>query len=340
MTKRWAISTVVLLLAVSSFAAPHRRAAAPPPAPPASACAQAVLASLYYSQDVTIDDAFVYFGDDTGGLFRVPKTGGTVTKLAQLIDETTVGLILIDGNTIYFTASDDSGLRGSIYSVPKSGGTPAVVVSGVVTPYDMVFDATTLYWTSFGTPTAEGDIQADGKVEKASKSGAGRTALVSNVSGPTTLAIDDTTVYFVESGVGIGNPTSGVRAVAKSGGAVRSLRDSIPAVALTIDAANVYYSTFDGDTGNGFLASVPKAGGNATKIVEAPLTLSLTLRVYNGTLYAHTLTADNEGIRAISLATGESKTVVLADLDTIRFALDDCAIYYVTFDDTVERAPR
>lgn len=338
--KRWAISTVVLLLAVSSFAAPHRRAAAPPPTPVTSACAQAVIASPYYSQDVTIDDSFAYFGDDAGGLFRVPKSGGTVTKLAQLIDETNVALIVIDGNTIYFAASDDAGLRGAIYSVPKSGGTPALVVSGVVTPYDMIFDATNLYWTSFGTPTAEGDIQADGKVEKASKSGSGRVALVSNLSGPTTLAIDDTTIYFVESGIGIGNPSSGVRAIAKSGGSVRTLRDNIPAVALTIDAANVYYATFDGDTGNGFLASIPKAGGTPTKITEDPLSLSLTLRIYDGTLYAHTLTAANEGIRAISLATGESRTVVLDDLDTIRFALDDCAIYYVTFDDTVERAPR
>ena len=103
----------------------------------------------------TVDESFAYFADDAGGLFRVPKNGGTVTRLARLTDETFIGLIVLDGNTIYFAATDDTGLRGTIYSLPKSGGTPAAVVTGVVTPYDMVFDATNLYWTSFGTPTGE-----------------------------------------------------------------------------------------------------------------------------------------------------------------------------------------
>src|SRR5207253_880321 len=193
--------------------------------------------------------------------FRVPKGGGTVARLAQVNDETTVGLIILDGNTIYFTASDETGLRGTIYSIPKSGGTPAAVVSGVVTPYDMVIDATNLYWTSFGTPTADGDIQADGKVERASKSGSGRIALASALSGPTTLAIDDTNVYFVESGIGLGNPASGVRAVAKNGGAVRSLVDAVPAVALAINGTHGFYCTFDGDSGSGVISRVATGGG-------------------------------------------------------------------------------
>jgi len=89
--KRWAIWIGVSVIAVSSFAAPRRRAVSPPPVPVPSACAHSVLASPYYSGDITIDDAFAYFGDDTGGLFRVPKAGGTVTRLAQLNDERSSG---------------------------------------------------------------------------------------------------------------------------------------------------------------------------------------------------------------------------------------------------------
>lgn len=338
--KRWAISTVLLLLALPSFAAPRRRAVTPPPVPVPSACPQAVIASPYYSSDVIVDDSFAYFGDDEGGLFRVPKAGGQVTRLAQLNDESIVGLILLDGDTIYFTATDDLGLDGRIYSLPKSGGSPAIVVNGVVTPYDMVFDATHLYWTSFGTPTEDGDVQADGKVERAAKNGSGRLALASNLSAPTTLAVDATDVYFTESGIALGNTTSGVRIVAKGGGAVRSLAGAVPAVALTIDAANVYFSTFDGDTGLGVIARLPKSGGTPVRLAEDPLTLSLTLKLFGGTLYAHSLNIETEGIRAIPLATGEARWIVEDELDTVRIALDDCAVYYVTFDDTVERAPR
>jgi hypothetical protein len=341
MMKRWAIWIGVSVIAVSSFAAPRRRAVSPPAVPVTSGCAHAVLASPYYSSDVIVDDSFAYFGDDTGGLFRVPKAGGAVTKLAQLNEEdVSVVLIVLDGNTIYFATSDIGALVGTIYSMPKSGGVPTALVNGVVTPYDMVVDATNIYWTSFGTPTADGDIQADGKVEKASKSGAGRTTLASSISGPTSLAVDDTNVYFVEAGIGIGNPASGVRAVAKNGGTRRSLVDHVPAVALTIDASNVYYSTFDGDSGDGVIARVAKSGGAPATLFSADVTLSLHLRLLGDTLYAHMLTEETEGIGAISLATHAVRPVVDDLLDTIRFALDDCAVYYVTFDDTVERAPR
>jgi hypothetical protein len=336
--KRWAISTVLLLLTIPAFGAGRRRVVSPPPVPVTSACPNAILASPYYSSDITVDDSFVYFGDDTGGVFRVPKGGGAVTRLAQLNDETIVTLIVLDGNTLYLAASDDSGLRGTIYSLAKSGGSPTVVVSSVVSAYDLVVDANNLYWTSFGTPNADGDVQSDGKVERASKQGAGRTALASNLSGPTTLAVDDANVYFVEAGVGIGNPASGVRAVPKGGGTVRNLANGVPAVALTIDATHVFYSTFGADSGA--IARVAKSGGASTRIADLPQEVSFTLRLFGDTLYAYTLTDISEGIRAISLTSGESHLVVQGAFDTIRFALDDCALYYVTFDDTVERTPR
>lgn len=337
---RWAISTLVFLLAVPSYAAPRRRAITPAPAPVPSPCAHSVLAVPYTSNDVTVDDSFAYFADDKGGLFRVPKSGGSVATLARLTDETTIDLIVLDGNTVYFAASDDTGLHGTIYSVPKAGGTPAGLVTGVITPYDMVVDAQNLYWTSFGTPTATGDIQADGKVERASKSGANRMALVTGVSGPTALVVDDTNVYYVETGIGIGNSAMGVRAVPKNGGAVRSVVDHVPAVALTANATVITYSTYDSDLDAGTIARVAKSGGMPALILTEKGVVGLTLRIVGDRLYSYGLSTVSETLRSLSLTTGELKEIINQPLDTTRFALDDCAIYYVTFDDTVERTPR
>jgi hypothetical protein len=338
--KRPGIWIAVVLLALPSFAASRRRAATPPLAGPAGACQHAVLATSYYSNDIAVDDTYAYFADDAGGLFRVPKSGGSVTRLAQLNDESTFQLIVLDGDTMYLGASDDSLLHGTIYSMPKSGGTPTALVHDVVTQYDMVVDAANLYWTSFGTPTADGDLQADGKVERATKSGANRLVLASNLSGPTSLVVDDAKVYFAESGIAIGSSASGLRVVPKNGGSVASVIDGAAVVALTSSGNDLYFSAYDSLADRGAIARVAKSGGTVTTLQATDGVLSLSLQVRGDELYAHTLTADFEGIDSLSLTDGSAKYVVTADLDTSRFALDDCALYYVTFFDSVERTPR
>ncbi|HYM61109.1 MAG TPA: hypothetical protein VEZ11_09480 [Thermoanaerobaculia bacterium] len=309
---------------------------------PGNPCISGVIADLYFSQDIVADDAYVYFADDGGGIFRAPKGGGSVTQLVNIADGSSVQRMVLDGDTLFFGNVDSNFVFSSIFSVPKSGGTPTLRASNILTIYDLVVDDSSIYWIAVGTfDLTDQTYLADGRIEKASKSGANRTSLATNLSEPTGLALDATTVYFTETGSGLGSTAAGIRSVPKNGGTVTKLTNATTTIALLVSGNDLYFSTFNLSSKNGSVQKMPKTGG-ATTTIEAATAglLTLALRLSPDRLYAHGVSATSEGIRSFPLAGGAATPVLVSVLDTPYFAVDSCSVYFVTANDTIERVPR
>src|SRR5207245_1265242 len=141
-----------------------------------------------------------------------------------------IGPFAMDDTTIYFLTQDDA-TTGSLYKVAKSGGTATLLATKLPAPIDVRVDATSVYWASLGTIVAQ-DLNADGSVERMAKDGTGRTVLADKLNAPFTLALDATDVYFSETGLAAGNVNAGLRRVSKSAGAITTLVDGLPVVAI------------------------------------------------------------------------------------------------------------
>ncbi len=113
--------------------------------------------------------------------------------------------------------------------VPLGGGTPTVLVSGLVAPHAMAVDATNAYWTS-GVGTDANGV-GNGEVMKVPLAGGTPTTLASGLSFAGAIAVDATSVYWTNAlGVGAGVETGGtsdaVMTVLLGGGAPMTLASS------------------------------------------------------------------------------------------------------------------
>jgi hypothetical protein len=99
---------------------------------------------------LTVDATHVYFsevgsgrGNPSAGLRRVSLTGGTVLKL---VDGVPVGPMAVDSSAVYFS-SVNSGESLDISSMPKSGGTPRLLLTNLEDTETLKVWASTLYFT-------------------------------------------------------------------------------------------------------------------------------------------------------------------------------------------------
>ena len=321
---------LILIVAVSAFAQ-HRRALSPEGPP----CAGAEIAAPFASNDLVLDGGNLYFNDDNGGLFRIPKSGlGDPTQIAQTTDGSVIVSIVVDTDKIYFETVDADGIMGSVYSVPKNGGAVTQLAAGVQAGVFLLGDSQFLYWNSIGTQSGE-DVLADGKIERIGKDGSGRTTLASGLNYPLGLALDGNNVLFGEAGIATGNTNAGLSSVPKAGGAVTKILDGIPVLAVTADANNIYAGVVEVSiTGiTGTVAKISKATGQlAARLASEADTLPFFLRIAGDQMYYYLL-GDTDSIRAVPLDGGTPRVVVSDAFTTPIFVVDGCVIYYVRLDD-------
>lgn len=172
---------------------------------------------------VAVDDTSVYFGDDSAGVWKVPKGGGTAVLIAG--DQPSAAFVALDGPWLvwgasegvaraprsggaveliaarkgtYFVTADDGwaywtdeqgGMNGEILRSPTSGGAATLLISAK-TPIWLALDATMLYWADLD----------DDRVARIPKGG-GAMETVAQVKRPFAVAVDDRCVYYSSSGV-------------------------------------------------------------------------------------------------------------------------------------------
>jgi hypothetical protein len=317
----------LLLIAVSVHAQTRRRAQMPgyqaPTCPPSTKLNAGTI-----GYDVDVDGDVVYFAS-YDGMYRWAPKKDTLSWIAQLPQPL---LFVLDQQNVYVLTVD-----GTLWSIAKSGPSRKILVSNILTPFDLGIDETSLYFVSLGTPSGRSYL-ADGKVYRVGKDGTGLLAIASNLNTPAAVISDGTNAYFVESGQSTANTSSGVRAVPVGGGTMRSLTNGTPGIVLAQNDTDIFFATFG--KANQTMQRVPKSGGTAQTVISNLGFVSKVV-VFRDSLYYVNSTDTHDHIERYSLTDGGDPTVVIDSLlNTQEFALDDCSVYWLDALGAVRRDPR
>ena len=155
---------------------------------------------------LAVDADFVYWtgGTFSGTVWRAPKSGGAGSLLSTspVTYNQSAGLA-VDETTVYWSNGD-----GGVYSAPKAGGPPKVLLPSTDdgAPGKFVIDDLYVYAL---TP----DTTATSQLVKLPKTGGSSTVLATGLLQPIAMAIDSANVYWADGG-------SQVSGVPKAGGTV------------------------------------------------------------------------------------------------------------------------
>jgi hypothetical protein len=192
---------------------------------------------------IALDDTSVYWadssGDFSGGVWRVPKTGGPSSMVTTT--SSPASDVAVDSAFVYWT--DVSGK--SVSKVALAGGTTTTLgSSGIFTPDHLRVDATFAYWTAV--------YGSEGMVARVPKNG-GDVTVLARGSAPAGLALDADYVYWTDSTEGA------LRKTPIGGGATVTIADNQPlAHAVAVDDSCVYWTTDWSSPGSGRILKGPK----------------------------------------------------------------------------------
>ncbi len=175
--------------------------------------------------------------------------------------------VAVDATSVYWTNQGcplkGGTCEGTLVKVPKCGGSPVTLASGLNGPNAVAVDDTSAYWANLG-----------GSVMKVALSGGAPTVLAADAVTAFDIAVDGTSAYWGTSpGVGctIGAPCPcNVMRVGLGGGTPVTLASEQPFLGgLAVDGTNVYWVTqghFPGGPGGSPAAEAAIQDGTVMKI--------------------------------------------------------------------------
>jgi outer membrane protein assembly factor BamB len=318
----------------------------------------------------------VYVASNTGMMFAVDQATGALVWSTEIdplgASSFTVGAEgvlltqLYGGGGVVAYAHLDSPDAGVVLG---DGGppTPFTLIPGA-SPTALAIDDTNLYWADFGAA----------QVFEAPKSGGSPVMLWSSTTTqPRAIAVDQTNVYVVASGDYQGTPSEitavpiegtsaplplasspdllagpvvagpsllywvdeDVESVLKTGGTATSAVPGVAAVALAVDASNLYWSAADGiyrqpfSGGSDQLLGVP-----ADPEPTTPTGYAATAIALDGTNVYYTLNNVAGSVGYIPIGGGPATVLASgrpASLDAV--AVDDRNVYWVEGDGTIQQ---
>lgn len=228
--------------------------------------------------DLAIDAANIYWTvsrpeTNGGAIMERSLAGGDPIVLASTTRRP--GAIAVDGESVYYTAVDQSGV-GEIARVPIGGGETVVLAPAENDPQDLTVGGGSAYWSSPNVGTCSGALRS------VPVAGGSPTTVYSG-PWPDDLATDGRELYYAErqdwrtSSSGCrppgGEPHLGYRGIvgqiARDGTAALVLASAQPlSTSVAVDEASVYWGNdawFVG--GIGSVVKVPKGGGDSVVVV-------------------------------------------------------------------------
>jgi hypothetical protein len=174
------------------------------------------------------DSTSVYFPSN-GRLSRLSVTGGAASDLVQ--NGVRDWNVALQGASVIFVGSANG---DTIFSVPKAGGTPALVVAaGKV--WGMAVDTQNVYWT---------DGSSAGSVKMAPLAGGSSTTVATGLPRPENVAADGGNVYWWQRDAG-----ELMRAASAGGAAVKLYdRGKGTSAVLAVEGDHVYFVEADSKT--------------------------------------------------------------------------------------------
>lgn len=340
MTRRLWLFALVLLTAFPLFAVRRRSVL-----PGAGRCVYGTLDDFALVLHVAVDDTHVYWFDDfLRAIKRVPKNGGAEETLGTFQTRSALD-IAVDDNYVYLSSfPDDDSFDlgpGEVGAVPKSGGEYRTLAA-VQYPVSITADGTYVYWADGGTiDVFGGTIASDGEIGRIRNDGTGRQALASNLSLPLDVLLDGDDVYFPETGLAEDNPSMGIRRVAKTGGPITHVDDAYAAGTLSQTATDIVYygGELEGEIGG--LLRVPKSGGHSTVLVQDP-DISMGPIAYGDLVYYLTTIDDDDNVALMRVPAtgGQPEELYRPDMAEFEFTVDDCGLYWGTWNGRLVKVPR
>jgi hypothetical protein len=277
------------------------------------------LASATVVAGLAIDDSWVYFGTAPIGIGRVSKAGGPVQQpptsdggAAQRWSIAGAAGIAVAGGYAYWPP-DGFGLA-RVPTAAFSAMEPALIATppstvGSIDGRSVAASDTTAYLS---------DTSSQIWAVPASGGTLGRFAMAS--SSNAVLAVDSSGVYWAAL-------VGGTFQASPDGGAPLLLAAGYPN-GLALDATSVYTTTTDGH-----VVAVPKGGGTATPIDQAPANTGTGgIAVDDAYVYwTHTATSDGGTTGAVHKVskTGGSSTVLATTTSWVMsIAVDATCVYY------------
>jgi hypothetical protein len=177
-----------------------------------------------------------------GSIVRSAPDGSNVEPVAEGLVYPR-GLALGDDDVYFVSATDET-----LYRVPKTGGTPVAIATGLYDPGPPVLDESGVYVRTRERPD---DPNGTNAIVRADRDGGGAEVIASERFGIGTLGVHEGFVYYTRSGgfVSCDRPSGVVRRVATSGGAPRdvAVEESDPGH-LVVGAAGIYFTNGNSST--------------------------------------------------------------------------------------------
>jgi hypothetical protein len=227
--------------------------------------------------DIAVDTANIYwtvFDPDTndGAIMKRSLAGGDPIVLASTSRRPSS--IAVDGESVYWTAADESGL-GEIARVPVGGGEIVLLAAAESDPGNLVVGGGSAYWSSPHAGTCSGALRT------VPIAGGSPTTVYSG-PWPDDLATDGRDLFYAQrqdwrTGSGClppgGEPRLGYRGIVGrvkgDGTSALVLASAQPlSIAVAVDEASVYWGNDAWFvSGIGSVVKVPKGGGDSVVVV-------------------------------------------------------------------------